>query len=104
MQSYILGLEKCFWEFLLWLSVFRTRYGVHEDAGLIPGLAQGVKDLVLLWLWCRLAATAPIPPLSQELLYAAPAAIKRKTMLSESPGGLTVKDLVLSLLWLRPQL
>ena len=49
---------------------------VHEDASLIPGLDQQVKgsgvavscsvghrrglDLVLLWLWCRPAAAAPI--------------------------------------------
>ena len=33
---------------------------IHEDAGLIPGLTQRVKDLVLLWLWCRLAAAAAL--------------------------------------------
>ena len=55
----------------------------HEVAASIPGLSQGVKDLVLpelhtsygvgcqcvsdpalLWLWCRLAAIAPIRALA----------------------------------------
>ena len=36
------------------------------------------SDLVLLWLWCRLAATAPIRPLVWEPPYAAGAALKRQ--------------------------
>ena len=43
---------------------------INEDVDSIPGPAQWVKDLVLLWLWCRLAAAAPILPLSWELPYA----------------------------------
>ena len=32
----------------------------YEHSGSIPGLTQWVKDPKLLWLWCRLAAAAPI--------------------------------------------
>ena len=48
----------------------------NEVVGSIPGLAHWVKDLALLWLWCKLAATALIRPLAWELLYATCVALK----------------------------
>ena len=45
---------------------------------LIPGLAQWVKDPVLLWLWHRSVATAPMGPLAWEPPCAADAALKRQ--------------------------
>ena len=66
---------------------------IHEEVGSIPGLAQCVKgssalscgvgcrlglDLVLVWLWQRLAAAAPILPLAQEIVYAAGFSPKKK--------------------------
>ena len=52
--------------------------GIYEDAGLIPGLTQCIKDLALLWLWCRLAAAGPIQSLAWEPPYAIGVALKRK--------------------------
>ena len=49
-----------------------------EDAGSIPGLAQCVRDLALLWLWLRSAAAAPVGPLAWEPPYAAGAVLKKK--------------------------
>ena len=50
----------------------------HEVAGLIPGLVQWAKDPVMLWLWCRLAAVAPVRPLVWEPAYAVSVAPKSK--------------------------
>ena len=57
----------------------RNLTGIYEDTGLIPGLSHWVKDLVLLWLWCRMAAAAPIRPLVWELPCATGATLKRHT-------------------------
>ena len=66
---------------------------IHEDLGPIPGLTQWGGDLGLpravvqvadmatllwLWLWYKLAATAPIQPLAWEPPYATCGALKTK--------------------------
>ena len=49
----------------------------HEVLGLIPALAQWVKDPVLLWLWHRLVVTTPIRSLAWEPPYAGGAALEK---------------------------
>ena len=67
---------------------------MHEDVGLIPGLAQGVKgssvasscsvgcrhgpEPEFLWLWLRLAAVSLIQPVAWEHPYTACVVIKSK--------------------------
>ena len=51
---------------------------IHEDIGSSSGPAQRVKDLVLLWLWCRPVAKVLIRPLAWEPPHAMGVALKRE--------------------------
>ena len=56
---------------------------IHEDTGSGIAMSCGVScrlslDPVLLWLWHRPAATAPIWPLAWELPYAVSVALKKR--------------------------
>ena len=52
--------------------------GNHEFECSIPVLAQWVKDPALLWLWCRLVASASITPLDWEPAHASHVALERQ--------------------------
>ena len=51
-------------------------YGSRVTVSYGVGHRRG-SDLVLLWLWCRPVATAPIQPLAWEPPYAAGVALQR---------------------------
>ena len=75
----------------MWLSGLRTGHCLCEDLGLIPGLAQWVKDLALqhgsqMWLGSHVAVAvaqanvaAPIQPPRPETSIYRTEAVKRKT-------------------------
>ena len=50
---------------------------IHKDLDSTPGPDQWIKDLVLLWLWHRPAAVAPIQSLAWESPSAASVAVKK---------------------------
>ena len=85
-------------EFPLWLSnnkpepdwyPWRCGFGswtcsVGQGSGVAMSCGVGHRlssDLVLLWLWCRLAVEAPIRSLSWELPYATGVALKKKLLM-----------------------
>ena len=90
----------CLSEFPWWLSGLRPRHGVHEDADLIPTLAQWVKDLALPWAVAQVADVAWIWSCyshnigwqlqlqieAWELPYATGVALKRKKNSHKSQG------------------
>ena len=81
---------------------------IHDGTGSIPSLTQWVKDHSidvgcgmggrcsldpeLLWLWCRLAASAPIKPLAREPPYAAGTALKKKKKKKKKPLASSLPD------------
>ena len=59
----------------------------HEVVGSIPGLAQGVRDRALLWLWLWPAATALIRHPAWEPPYAEGAAPEKAKRQKKKRGS-----------------
>ena len=53
---------------------------VQQKQTLLVSMRIQTKDPELMWLWHRPAPAALIPPLAWELSYAAPVALKNKTL------------------------
>ena len=60
LRHFLINVEKASPSSLCSSGKVTNPTSIHEDGGLIPGLAQWVKDLTLLWLWCKSATIAPI--------------------------------------------
>ena len=56
------------------------------------------SDLVMLWLWCRLAAVALIRPLAWELPYALSVALEEKVYVLKMFLVCTIDDAYIELL------
>ena len=63
----------------LWVQSLALLGGSGSGVAMSCGIGSRCGlDLVLLWLWCRPAAAAPIQPLPQKLSYATGVALKKE--------------------------
>ena len=70
----------------LWVRVLASRSGLSVVMSCGVGHRCG-SNLVLLWLWCRLAAVAPTGPIAWEPPHALGAALKSKKKKKKQGGN-----------------